>query len=1699
MKLKKNYLFLLLSFLAIASALGQTQSENYVKTIQLLEPVGITSFSSNSDVRKKLETVTYLDGFGQAKQSIAIKQSPNRKDLAQHLELDQFGRTTKQYLVLPTLQNNGNFVLGAVAKVFGYYQNDFSDSHPFSEVRYDNSPLNRRLESSGPGDSWQISSTSDLDHTMKFEYGVNDVEEVFRFDIDETNQENPLIQSFYSQEQLVKNVIKNENWTPSDGNLNTKVTFTDKNGKKVAEFNYEVGENGSNNIIQLSTYYVYDKLGNLRYILTPKMFNSDNNLNFSDYAVQWPMNDFWQQGNSGFSSVLFSINNNVLKLNTGLQKSGGFPNKVLNSQIIKSLATSSTVPDMYLGPVRGGTSLVDNNGNPVTIHIGEANIVNGNLVITRISSSSVNAMGINVEINFGTPQLNQQTLDDLAFQYKYDDYNRQIEQKVPGKDWEYMVYDQLDRPILTQDANLRLENKWMFNKYDVFGRVVYSGIHINGSSREVLQNQVDSYISSSSNKANIEIRRSTPLSVGGILMNYTNSAYPTSSLETLTVSYFDDYNFSDSDAPARPDYIFGEEVTRRTKGLPTASWVKVLESSSWSKNYIYYDNEGRVISTFDNNYLGGNTQTKSKLDFRGKVEYSITEHKRLSSSLGISTKITDRFEYDHVERPKKHYQQINEQEEELIAHNSYNELGQLEKKSVGGDLGVNSSENFKDLVHLDVSGNTITKTLNSSSWNAGLATKGMFTDDGYVQFTAVYNQTLMVGLSTDNSSAGYNTIDYAIYLTQANGAAGSKRVYIYEFGSNKGWPTTYFEGDIFSVEREGNRISYKKNGQVFYTSLTPSSGNLIGDVSIHKYNHKIKNLKISSDYTDIVGLRTTNISSDSQEIRKKVGSSGWNAGAASVSSIQQGGDGYVSYKISQSNKYMMVGLSDINTNANYNTIDFAIYNHNARVYVRENGINKGLFTDYEAHDEFTIERVGSTINYKKNGDIFYTSLTSSTSRLIADMSFFHVGGAIYDLEVQNIESGLQTIDYIYNIRGWATGINDANNLGGDLFAYTLKYDDAIEGSASGDALYNGNIRQVIWRSAQNNLKKSYVFQYDKLDRFSKSIYRENNALTGGAGKFETYGVNYDSNGNIKALDRSNQVGSTMDRLLYQYDTGNRLTAISDNTTDTNGFNDGSTAIVDYFYDNNGNLTKDLNKGIASIEYNHLDLVEKVVFNNNDQIQFTYDANGNKLKMETNTSGNINTVDYLGGFQYTNTQLQFFPTSEGYVAKDGGAFKYVYIYRDHLDNTRLSYTDGNNDGIINPVNEVLSNTDYYVMGLTHSGEYISGIGSSYNYKYQGKEQLTFAGYNMYDFGSRMYDTSVGRWFNADPQNQFWSPYLAMGNNYIVITDPNGEYALIDDILAITIGGTVNVIANWGNIESFGDGAAYFGIGALAGEASLYGTPIAGAAILSAGNSAFTQYKNTGAVDPGDLIRDTVIGTATAGIGAKVAPIIAPYTNKLFSNSGSLLSAYLSDATANTISGIGLSTTAGLVQGQNFETAFGNATSLEAISQSLAISVVGTTGTHLSNKYHSNKIEKQRDKVNNLESEFGKESIAIPAVEDNGNLTKYSPYQNETGAILGSERLVTLKEGMYIGRFGSDYGSYFTDPGNTFQSLSLTSNPTSYSLFRVQKTFTVEKALIAPLNGQQFNGFHTQYKSFVPTSTLLNPSNQYLSRIYRFKIK
>ena len=63
-------------------------------------------------------------------------------------------------------------------------------------------------------------------------------------------------------------------------------------------------------------------------------------------------------------------------------------------------------------------------------------------------------------------------------------------------------------------------------------------------------------------------------------------------------------------------------------------------------------------------------------------------------------------------------------------------------------------------------------------------------------------------------------------------------------------------------------------------------------------------------------------------------------------------------------------------------------------------------------------------------------------------------------------------------------------------------------------------------------------------------------------------------------------------------------------------------------------------------------------------------------------------------------------------------------------------------------------------------------SSYRYGYQGEFAETDPETGKPAFQLRIYDPRINRWLTTDPKGQYHSPYMAMGNNWMNGTDPDG---------------------------------------------------------------------------------------------------------------------------------------------------------------------------------------------------------------------------------------------------------------------------------------------------------------------------------------
>ena len=213
------------------------------------------------------------------------------------------------------------------------------------------------------------------------------------------------------------------------------------------------------------------------------------------------------------------------------------------------------------------------------------------------------------------------------------------------------------------------------------------------------------------------------------------------------------------------------------------------------------------------------------------------------------------------------------------------------------------------------------------------------------------------------------------------------------------------------------------------------------------------------------------------------------------------------------------------------------------------------------------------------------------------------------------------------------------------------------------------------------------------------------------------------------------------------------------------------------HDANGNLTKDLNKGISRITYDWNNLPREVIFASDATTRYTYDASGRKLqaeytKINSATEMEISIIpsaplvetdiiDYQGDNIYRNGALERTLTPNGYIVNDT-----VYYYvKDYQGNVR---------NVVREDGAVVESNEYYPYGGL-----FSATPSVQPYKYGAKELDRTHGLDWYDFGARMHDAMLTRWGTIDPfaeKYYTFSPYIYCAANPIRFTDPDGRWIL-----------------------------------------------------------------------------------------------------------------------------------------------------------------------------------------------------------------------------------------------------------------------------------------------------------------------------------
>jgi hypothetical protein len=245
---------------------------NFVRTWQADRPFTAEAdvVSTSRTTAEVKQTTQYFDGLGRPLQSVAKQVTPGTspKDVVTAIVYDEFGREEYKYLPYASSTNTGKFKLdpfaeqeNALKAIYNPANSTNGEKFFYSKTKFEASPLSRTLKALAPGNSW-----AGNDRGVSMSYEINVASEVRIWNIAAAIGSIPASPGFYDPGELYRTVT-------TDEHAKRVVEYKDKEEHVILK-KVEIKHNGAATITShtgwLCTYYVYDDLGSLRFVIPPK-------------------------------------------------------------------------------------------------------------------------------------------------------------------------------------------------------------------------------------------------------------------------------------------------------------------------------------------------------------------------------------------------------------------------------------------------------------------------------------------------------------------------------------------------------------------------------------------------------------------------------------------------------------------------------------------------------------------------------------------------------------------------------------------------------------------------------------------------------------------------------------------------------------------------------------------------------------------------------------------------------------------------------------------------------------------------------------------------------------------------------------------------------------------------------------------------------------------------------------------------------------------------------------------------------------------------------------------------------------------------------------------------------------------------------------------------------------------------------------
>ncbi len=1175
---------------------------NYIRTRTLARP-GVTDtvtadgLTSPYDVQ---QSTTYFDGLGRPIQTVAMQASPLGNDMVTMQVYDGYGRETTHYLPYTSPSNNGNYKTDPTSEQGTFNAAQFpSDQYYYGQTAFEPSPLNRAVNSYAPGNSWVGSGRS-----VSQQYLVNTASDSVRiWTIAYPVGSIPTTSATYPAGMLYKNVTTDEAG-------NQTVAYTDINKQVVLKKVQQAVVPGSAHVGWLCTYYVYDDLGFLRFVIQPQ-----------------------------------------------------------------------------------AVVLID-------------------------SSWSISA-GI---------------ANELCFRYEYDQWGRMNIKKIPGAGEVHMVFDERDRPVMTQDSLLRAREEWLTTTYDGENR----------PDSTLLMKDPSHYDSLSYHTAAAMTSPFYPALSGYTDTLQTQTYYDdyswvagsgTSLSSTMTTNYLLVGNDFVTSYNTSPTYAVADTPFIITRGMPTGVRKIVLETSQYLYDISFYDDRGRVIQTQSVNYTGGVDTVTSQYDFTGKPLRNMLSHSKQGNTAQYHTVVT-KMDYDAFFRLRHIWKNIDAAaSDQLIDSIQYNELGQLSAKYLGN--------NVDSLVY----------TYNIRGWLSGI-------NPNYVAGTTTHYFGMELGYDRTTSVAPGNT-----YITP-------------EFNGN-------IEGTVWKTAGSGlnrkydfsydpvNRLTGANFAQYNGSGFDKSAGI---DFSVCGLNYDANGNILSMNQNGFLAGGSKAI----DQLSYTYQSGGSNKLTQVMDGVnnptsQLGDFHYPSTKVAGTNDYAYDGDGNL-TQDNNKAITAITYNY----------LNLPQLIHFQSKGNISYV-------YDASGDklakITYDSLARHSTRTL------YLDGMVYQ-QTDTISSpgtATDTLQFIGHEEGrvrWAYHVYtvgppgyaysydffEKDHLGNTRMVLTQERDTTIY-VATMEAAYRATESQLFGNIASTsyawNSMPSEAANISSSIRYPPGVTVNDSVsqVTGNAG--QTTGP---------SLLLKVMAGDTIMPGVQCYYVTNTLTTT--NSSFNSVLNSLAAGIV-------GTVT-----GAAEETLSNLTSSSGTVYSGLTSFLNSKDpaAPSGYPKAYLNWILLDDQFNYVSGSSGSvATASTTYPANQMNPVAPGGAivmarngYLYVWVSNEtqgwdmYFDNFSVQYKQG----------PVLEENHYYPFGLTMAGISDKALKSQYaenKYRYNGKElqHQEFSdgsGLEEYDFGARMQDPQLGVWHSIDPKAEKYisgSPYIYASDNPIVMIDPNGKDAVIYD--------------------------------------------------------------------------------------------------------------------------------------------------------------------------------------------------------------------------------------------------------------------------------------------------------------------------------